>query len=39
MAVGVCYPAFGVLLSPFLAAFAMSLPSMAVVGNASPQTK
>ena len=34
IAAGVLYPAFGVLLSPMLAALAMSLSSVSVVGNA-----
>jgi len=34
VAAGVLYPAFGVLLSPMLAALAMSLSSVSVVGNA-----
>jgi cation transport ATPase len=39
MNVGACYPAVGVLLSPFLAAPAMGFPSMSVVGSALPRTK
>ena len=38
MAVGVLYPVFGVLLSLMLAALAISLESMSVVGGASPWT-
>ncbi len=34
IAAGVLYPAFGLLLSPMLAALAMSLSSVSVVGNA-----
>ena len=34
VAAGVLYPAFGLLLSPMLAALAMSLSSVSVVGNA-----
>jgi Cu+-exporting ATPase len=34
IAAGVLYPAFGVLLSPLIAALAMSLSSVSVVGNA-----
>jgi len=34
IAAGVLYPAFGVLLSPVIAAAAMSLSSVSVVGNA-----
>ena len=34
IAAGVLYPAFGVLLSPMIAALAMSLSSVSVVGNA-----
>ena len=34
VAAGVLYPAFGVLLSPMLAAGAMALSSVAVLGNA-----
>jgi Cu+-exporting ATPase len=34
VAAGVLYPVFGVLLSPMLAALAMSLSSVSVVGNA-----
>ena len=34
IAAGVLYPVFGVLLSPMLAALAMSLSSVSVVGNA-----
>ncbi|QCO67724.1 heavy metal translocating P-type ATPase [Luteimonas yindakuii] len=34
IAAGVLYPAFGILLSPMLAALAMSLSSVSVVGNA-----
>ena len=34
IAAGVLYPAFGVLLSPMLAALAMSLSSVSVVANA-----
>ena len=34
VAAGVLYPAFGVLLSPMLAAAAMSLSSVAVISNA-----
>jgi Cu+-exporting ATPase len=34
LAAGVLYPAFGVLLSPMIAALAMSLSSACVVGNA-----
>ena len=34
IAAGVLYPAFGLLLSPMIAAAAMSLSSVSVVGNA-----
>jgi Cu+-exporting ATPase len=34
IAAGVLYPAFGMLLSPMIAAAAMSLSSVSVVGNA-----
>ena len=34
IAAGVLYPIFGVLLSPMIAALAMSLSSVSVVGNA-----
>jgi hypothetical protein len=34
IAAGVLYPAFGILLSPMLAAAAMSLSSISVIGNA-----
>ena len=34
IAAGVLYPVFGLLLSPMLAALAMSLSSVSVVGNA-----
>ena len=34
IAAGVLYPVFGVLLSPMLAAAAMSLSSVSVIGNA-----
>jgi Cu+-exporting ATPase len=34
VAAGVLYPAFGILLSPMVAALAMSLSSVSVVGNA-----
>jgi Cu+-exporting ATPase len=34
IAAGVLYPAFGLLLSPLIAALAMSLSSVSVVGNA-----
>ncbi|MCM2313497.1 MAG: hypothetical protein NDI84_19065, partial [Steroidobacteraceae bacterium] len=34
VAAGVLYPAFGLLLSPMIAALAMSLSSVSVVGNA-----
>jgi Cu+-exporting ATPase len=34
IAAGVLYPAFGVLLSPMIAALAMSFSSVSVVGNA-----
>jgi Cu+-exporting ATPase len=34
VAAGVLYPAFGLLLSPMIAAAAMSLSSVSVVGNA-----
>jgi cation transport ATPase len=33
---GVLYPFFGILLSPLIAALAMSLSSVSVVGNALP---
>ena len=36
IAAGVLYPAFGILLSPLIAALAMSLSSVSVVANASP---
>jgi Cu+-exporting ATPase len=35
MAAGVLYPVFGLLLSPMIAAAAMSFSSVSVVGNAS----
>jgi Cu+-exporting ATPase len=34
IAAGVLYPIFGILLSPIIAAAAMSLSSISVVGNA-----
>ena len=34
IAAGVLYPVFGILLSPMLAAAAMSLSSVSVIGNA-----
>jgi Cu+-exporting ATPase len=34
VAAGVLYPAFGILLSPVIAAAAMALSSVSVVGNA-----
>ena len=34
IAAGVLYPAFGILLSPAIAAAAMSLSSVSVIGNA-----
>ncbi|HXS31675.1 MAG TPA: copper-transporting ATPase, partial [Steroidobacteraceae bacterium] len=34
VAAGILYPAFGLLLSPLLAALAMSLSSVSVIGNA-----
>jgi Cu+-exporting ATPase len=34
VAAGVLYPTFGILLSPVVAAFAMSLSSVSVIGNA-----
>ena len=34
VAAGVLYPAFGILLSPMVAALAMSLSSASVIGNA-----
>ena len=34
LAAGVLYPVFGLLLSPMIAALAMSLSSVSVVGNA-----
>ena len=34
IAAGVLYPAFGILLSPVIAAAAMSLSSVSVIGNA-----
>jgi Cu+-exporting ATPase len=34
VAAGVLYPFFGILLSPLIAALAMSLSSVSVVGNA-----
>jgi len=34
VAAGLLYPAFGLLLSPMVAALAMSLSSVSVVGNA-----
>jgi Cu+-exporting ATPase len=34
IAAGILYPAFGILLSPIIAAAAMSLSSVSVVGNA-----
>jgi Cu+-exporting ATPase len=34
LAAGVLYPAFGLLLSPVVAALAMSLSSVSVIGNA-----
>ena len=34
VAAGVLYPAFGILLSPVIAALAMSLSSVSVIGNA-----
>jgi P-type Cu+ transporter len=35
IAAGVLYPAFGILLSPIIAAAAMSLSSVSVIGNAT----
>ena len=34
IAAGILYPAFGILLSPIIAAAAMALSSLSVVGNA-----
>jgi Cu+-exporting ATPase len=34
VAAGVLYPSFGILLSPVVAALAMSLSSVSVIGNA-----
>jgi Cu+-exporting ATPase len=34
IAAGILYPAFGILLSPVIAALAMSLSSVSVIGNA-----
>ena len=34
LAAGVLYPVFGILLSPIIAAAAMSLSSVSVIGNA-----
>jgi Cu+-exporting ATPase len=34
IAAGVLYPSFGILLSPIVAALAMSLSSVSVIGNA-----
>jgi Cu+-exporting ATPase len=34
VAAGILYPAFGLLLSPMIAAAAMSLSSVSVIGNA-----
>jgi len=34
VAAGVLYPAFGIVLSPIIAAAAMSLSSVSVIGNA-----
>jgi Cu+-exporting ATPase len=34
VAAGILYPAFGILLSPIIAAAAMSLSSVSVIGNA-----
>ena len=34
IAAGILYPAFGILLSPMIAAAAMSLSSVSVIGNA-----
>jgi Cu+-exporting ATPase len=34
IAAGILYPAFGILLSPIIAAAAMSLSSVSVIGNA-----
>lgn len=34
LAAGVLYPAFGILLSPIIAALAMALSSVSVIGNA-----
>ena len=34
IAAGILYPAFGILLSPIIAAAAMALSSVSVVGNA-----
>jgi Cu+-exporting ATPase len=34
IAAGVLYPAFGILLSPIIAAAAMALSSVSVIGNA-----
>jgi Cu+-exporting ATPase len=34
IAAGILYPAFGVLLSPIIAATAMALSSVSVIGNA-----
>jgi Cu+-exporting ATPase len=34
LAAGVLYPAFGLTLSPQIAALAMALPSVSVIGNA-----
>ena len=34
IAAGILYPAFGILLSPVIAALAMALSSVSVIGNA-----
>jgi len=34
VAAGILYPVFGILLSPVIAAIAMSLSSVSVIGNA-----
>ncbi len=34
IAAGILYPAFGLLLSPIIAALAMALSSVSVIGNA-----